>query len=449
MGTVYRVLRPELGRIFALKRLEPDELLTMLLGPEKVRDLFLAEAGRMGALAHPHIAAVTDIGFDGDAPYMVMEYFCADVGTVIGESYEVERRSRPLSPERSFRYVLQTLAGLERMHYAGIIHRDIKPFNLMLDEEDRIKIIDLGLSRLRGEVQQTPSNLKVGSPYYTAPELEQDPDRADHRADLYSVGVLLYRLLTGILPDLDPERKQGRVTLEPLGSSFFSTALHTDPEKRFQTAAAMREAVQALRGDWLKTRERFCVLPDEEPNRPAPLQRVRATPVRTGPVSAERVFDLGSAGEPVTRWHNRFEKETQGWTDRRTGLFWAERVSPFPLPRRESARYLDDLRRETGIAGFRLPTVDELLTLLAPRNGLKDFCSLPLPAASGKRVWSADFRSHVSGWYVDLEGGYVGHQDETCRFFLLAVATISGPDISLHLPEEETPGEANSTKEEK
>lgn len=419
---MYRVLRPELGRIFALKRLEPNELLTMLLGENEVRRLFLAEAERMGSLMHPHIAAVTDIGTDRGAPYMVMEYFCADVGTVIGESYEVERRSRRLSPEKGFRYVLQTLAGLERMHFAGIVHRDVKPFNLMLDDEDRVRIIDLGLSRLRGEVRETPRNLKVGSPYYTAPELEADPDMADHRADLYSAGVLLYRLLTGVLPELDPGRQEVSRITAVVGRSFFTTALHTDPVHRFQTASKMRHAVEELQEAWAEKREDFCSF-DLRESFSAPSAGVRSTPMKTGPVPARSVFDLGPAGEPRTAWENRFKKNSSGWYDECTGLLWAGEISPFPLARRNVGPFLDDLQRRTGREGFRLPTVDELLTLLRPRTGLEDFCSLPVPAAAGKRVWSADCRSFVSGWYVDLEGGYVGHQDETCPFHILAVAS--------------------------
>ncbi len=429
MGSVYKVVRPELGRMFALKRLEPNELLTTLLGEKEVLALFLAEARRMGSLDHPNIAPVWDLGRDRGIPYMVMDYFCADVGTVIGESYEVERPSRPVSPEKSFRYVLQTLSGLERMHYAGIVHRDIKPFNLMLDGEDRIRIIDLGLSRLRGEIRQTPRNLKVGSPYYTAPELERDPDHADHRTDLYSVGVLLYRLLTGMLPDLDPARKKGTDIEETIRSSFFPIALHADPEKRFQSAADMRDAVRNVRARWRKSKERFCTFSDPEGGRATPVD-IRSTPRKTGPLPAERVFDLGPAGEPITVWDNRFRRDPRGWIDERTNLLWAGELSPFPLVRKEAEPYLETLRQRTNEAGFRMPTVDELLTLLAPRTRLEDFCSLPLPAASGKRVWSADFRSHISGWYVDLDGGYVGHQDETCAFFILAVASVPAEGLS-------------------
>ena len=425
MGSVYRVLRPELGRIFALKRLEANELLTMLLGEEEVRRLFLAEAERMGSLVHPHIAAVTDIGTDRGAPYMVMEYFCADVGTVIGESYEVERRSRPLSPEKGFRYTLQTLAGLERLHFAGIVHRDIKPFNLMLDDEDRIRIIDLGLSRLRGEVRETPGNLKVGSPYYTAPELEAVPDSADHRADLYSVGVLLYRLLTGVLPELDPGKKEASRIAPVVRSSFFSTALHHDPTCRFQSAFEMRQAVEALQVEWSLKRNDFCTF-DPRESASAPPVEVRSNPKKTGPVAPGAVFDLGPYGEPKTAWDNRFKKSSPGWYDESTGLLWAAEISPFPLPRRDAASFLGRLQHRTGNTGFRLPTVDELLTLLSPRAELEDFCTLPVPAESGRRVWSADYRSFVSGWYVDLSGGYVGHQHESCPFHILAVTSFSG-----------------------
>ncbi|MGD8646449.1 MAG: serine/threonine-protein kinase, partial [Desulfobacterales bacterium] len=224
MGSVYKVLREDLGRIMALKVLQPREILETILGAEELRSRFIHEARAMAARDHRNVAAVWDLGDTGDTLFMAMEYYCMNLGTLIGESYIVENPSRSLPPLTALDYTRQTLAGLACLHRAGIIHRDIKPFNLMLTGDGCIKIIDLGLSKVRGEVRPTPRSLKVGSPYYAAPEQESNPEAVDNRADLYSVGVLLHRLATGLLPGED-----GRPVEHPLLSKiwqdFFCRAL--------------------------------------------------------------------------------------------------------------------------------------------------------------------------------------------------------------------------------
>ena len=199
MSKVYKVEVPVVGKILALKLLAPPEVLTNTIGPDALKELFRAEATALARLHHPNIVSVCDYGSHQGMPYYVMEYFYNSVAHIIGESALPENPSRPLPIEQCIELLRQTLQGLERLHAANIIHRDIKPFNLLLDQQNTVKICDFGLSKLRGESVPLPAQLKVGSPWYAAPEQETDPDGIDERADIYAAGITLQRMLTGQL----------------------------------------------------------------------------------------------------------------------------------------------------------------------------------------------------------------------------------------------------------
>ena len=158
----------------------------------------------MAGLNHPNIVSIHDYDQDRGKRFYVMDFYANNLGTMMGESYTVESPSRPIPVDRAIGYTRQYLEGIRCLHDAGIVHRDIKPFNLLVTPRDTVKICDFGLSKLRGETDAGPGNLKVGSPYYAAPEQERDPNSVDERADLYPVGVMLYRMLTGRLPSNQP-----------------------------------------------------------------------------------------------------------------------------------------------------------------------------------------------------------------------------------------------------
>ena len=124
----------------------------------------------MAGISHPNILAILDADDGAGQPYYVMDYHCNSLGQEIGETWRTDRPSRPLPVERAVSCSLQILKGLSRLHHAGIVHRDIKPFNILLTAEDQVKICDFGLSRRRGEKFGAPATLKVGSPFYAAPE---------------------------------------------------------------------------------------------------------------------------------------------------------------------------------------------------------------------------------------------------------------------------------------
>ena len=174
MGKVYKVELPAIGKIAALKLLDPDPVVAKLLGIERLRNLFISEARTMSGVNHPNIVAIHDFDWHAEKPFYVMDFFANNLGAMIGESYRTEVPSRRIVVDKALDYTRQTLDGLACLHDAGIYHRDIKPFNLLVTAWDTIRICDFGLSKLRGEAYAGPANLNVGSPYYAAPEQEKN-----------------------------------------------------------------------------------------------------------------------------------------------------------------------------------------------------------------------------------------------------------------------------------
>ncbi|PRQ03592.1 Serine/threonine-protein kinase PK-1 [Enhygromyxa salina] len=200
MGAVYRATRLEDRREVALKTMLPD-----LCASEDALRRFEREARAIARIDHENFVKVLDSGrTDDDMRYLVMEY-------LQGRSLRsVAKAEAPLEPTRALRIVRDLLRGLEHAHAAGVVHRDLKPDNVLLvatkGERERPKILDLGLARLiddddggEGGTRLTRRGTVFGTPAYMAPE-QALGEEADARADLYAVSVMLYQLLTGQLP---------------------------------------------------------------------------------------------------------------------------------------------------------------------------------------------------------------------------------------------------------
>ncbi len=271
MSRVFKVEIPPIGKIVALKLLDPHPVLVDVLGEQPLRELFLAEARLLAALNHPNIAAIRDYEESGGRPFYVMDYFFANLGALIGEPARAEEPSRPIRPDLALELTRQTLEGLACLHHHGIVHRDIKPYNLLIDEQGTVKICDFGLSRLRGEpAAASMKHLKVGSPWYAPPEQETDPDAVDARADLYAAGVTFYRLLTGSLPGARPRPPSAfNADLDAEWDTFVGRATAARPADRFADAGRMRKALDALEHSWRRRREQVCRLAPPQPT-PAP-----------------------------------------------------------------------------------------------------------------------------------------------------------------------------------
>ena len=187
MGTVFRAVDETLDRDVAVKVLNPE------LTDTDVMKRFRTEATTLAKLNHPEIATIHEIYRSDSDLLMVMEL-------IRGETLDhLSLRSGPLPPERAAYLVAQVLGALDHAHRAGIVHRDLKPANVMVTEHGGIKIMDFGIARVAGAEHLTNDGHMMGTPAYMAPEqvLAKEVDR---RADIYSCGVVFYRLLTGKLP---------------------------------------------------------------------------------------------------------------------------------------------------------------------------------------------------------------------------------------------------------
>ncbi len=254
MGRVHLARDPVIGRNVALKviSIRPD------LSEEEAgqyRERFLREAQAAGALIHPNIVAVHDIGQDpaSGSPYIVMEH-------VPGRDLKKVILSRaPLPPDEAVGIVVQIAQALDYAHRRGIVHRDIKPANVLITDQGRVKITDFGVARLPGS-DLTRSDQFVGSPGFMSPEqLKGAP--VDGRADLFSLGVILYELLTGKAPfegetvsevlyriSTQPAEppSEAHSGVSPDFDRVLEKALSKDPEGRFQTGREMVDALVPL-----------------------------------------------------------------------------------------------------------------------------------------------------------------------------------------------------------
>jgi len=188
MATVELAHDTELDRPVAIKRLAEN-----LAANEEYKQRFLREARLAARLSHPNIVGVYDAGAENGIPYIVMEY-------VEGETVsDLLRHRGRLEPEEAVALGLQACSGLETAHDAGLVHRDIKPQNLLITPDGTLKIADFGIARSLDGTQLTQAGTVLGTAAYLAPEQARG-EEATPAADVYALGVVLYQLLTGRLP---------------------------------------------------------------------------------------------------------------------------------------------------------------------------------------------------------------------------------------------------------
>lgn len=237
MGLVYRAVQKNLGRTVALKVLSPE-----LSADSDFVERFTREARALALLNHPNIVAVYDSGIHERVPYLVMEY-------VEGSSLRALMGSSGLSAERALEIVVQICDALQYAHSQGVVHRDIKPENILVDREGRVKVADFGLARLAEPrtSQVTRSSVILGTPHYMAPEQIENPAAVDHRADLYSLGVILYEMLTGGLPLGRFEAPSRKAKLSRWLDPVVLKSLEKDPALRYQSATQMKERLSRMK----------------------------------------------------------------------------------------------------------------------------------------------------------------------------------------------------------
>ena len=252
MGVVYLARDPKIGRLVAIKTIS---LLCEDYAEERqYRDRFILEARAAGKLSHPGIVTIFDIGEEVETPYIVMEYVSGQaLSTMMWQG------SKKLSLPMSLRIIQQTAEALDYAHSRGVVHRDIKPQNILISEEGNPKITDFGIAKFTRAHLTVPGQV-LGSPAYIAPE-QLNGEAVDGRSDLFSLGVILYTLLAGYRPfqgnsamtvcfkvanHNPPSVTAFDTELPPQLDAIVSRAIAKNPAERYQTGREMAAVIAQL-----------------------------------------------------------------------------------------------------------------------------------------------------------------------------------------------------------
>jgi serine/threonine protein kinase len=251
-AVLYKAVQTSLDRAVAVKKLHPH-----LTNDPNFTRRFTLEAKAAASLDHENIVHVIDFGIDNDAYHIVMEY-------VEGESLQqVIEKWAPIPPEFALAITYQILLGLEHAHNKGIVHRDIKPGNIMLTQYGRVKITDFGLAKLiQSNIQETAANSILGTPLYMSPE-QAFGESVDKRSDLFSLGTVLYEMLTGkqpfsgenymgviqnIINKSVPSPKRFNVDIPQPIQAMLSRALSKNRDARFPDSTQFRKQIEKYLG---------------------------------------------------------------------------------------------------------------------------------------------------------------------------------------------------------
>src|SRR3954467_12946024 len=232
MGAVYKARQKHLDRLIAIKVIPPEAAKDPAFA-----ERFAREARALARLHHPNIVLVYDFGQSGDIYYLLMEY-------VDGVDLRRAQQASRLSPSEALAIVPQICDALQYAHDQGVVHRDIKPENVLLDRAGHVKIADFGLAKMLGKSPDnftlTATQQVMGTPRYMAPEQIEKPTSVDHRADIYSLGVVLYEMLTGELPIGRFQPPSQKVQLDVRIDHVVLRALEKEPDRRYQRASEVK-----------------------------------------------------------------------------------------------------------------------------------------------------------------------------------------------------------------
>jgi formylglycine-generating enzyme required for sulfatase activity/tRNA A-37 threonylcarbamoyl transferase component Bud32 len=307
MTTVYLAVQENLDRLVAIKVLDPE-----LLRDENIAKRFIKEAQAAAKLSHPNITTIHDVGRTGQYYYIVMEYLA-------NGSLQDRIRRGPLPAQESLTIIRQVASALQYAHDKGYIHSDIKPENILFRKDGIPVLVDFGIARAMGEASKLAmTSVLIGTPYYMSPEQGRGQE-VDARSDLYSLGIVLYEMLTGKVP-YEAENTVGIVIKhiqEPVTvfsgnlSSYqplFEKLLAKDPDQRFQTAGELLVAIDVFSAGV----QNFAPQEPKPPQKAAPPPRpavvkktptpskmprsagaIRKSPVHISPADKQRKLVIG------------------------------------------------------------------------------------------------------------------------------------------------------------
>lgn len=279
-GTVYRAWDATTGQIVALKVLHPH-----LARDASILERFHREAHLAAAVTHPNITQIFEVGRDGDHHFISMEFLPLSIDSLI----ESQRR---LPIERAADICYQTALALTEAHRVGVIHRDIKPQNLLLAPDGMVKVTDFGIARATALTTMTRTGAVMGTPRYMAPEQAQGKG-VDIRSDIYSLGIVLYELLAGDTPfdattpwevirqhiEVRPQSvRRARPEVPRELGRVVERCLEKDPARRYQTPAEVAHALRAFVPS-VRTQRR--------PLTPQSLQRPATLRPHTSPIARD------------------------------------------------------------------------------------------------------------------------------------------------------------------
>ncbi len=238
MGVVFRARQRRLDRVVALKLLAPE-----LARDPSFAERFVREARALARLNHPNIVGVYDFGERDGLFYLLLEF-------VDGVGLRDVLRAGSLGAREALALVPEICSGLQYAHERGVVHRDVKPENLLLDRDGHVKIADFGLAKIVAPGEQagalTRTSQVMGTPHYIAPEQIRTPLAVDHRADIYSLGVVLYEMLTGDLPLGPFEPPARRLGLDVRLDDVVLKTLEREPDRRYQRADHVATDVEGI-----------------------------------------------------------------------------------------------------------------------------------------------------------------------------------------------------------
>ncbi|MGB6866585.1 MAG: serine/threonine-protein kinase, partial [Candidatus Aminicenantaceae bacterium] len=265
MGKVYKVLDKEVKAKIALKLIKPE-----IASDKKTIERFRNELKTARDISHKNICRMYDLNKEEGSYYITMEY-------VSGEDLKsFIRRSEKLTIGKAITVAKEVCEGLTEAHRLGVVHRDLKPSNIMIDREGNVRIMDFGIARSLSTKGITGAGVMIGTPEYMSPEQVEGKD-VDHRSDIYSLGVILYEMLTGRVPfegdtalavamkhkgDMPKDPKELNPQIPDDLNSVILKCLEKDKEKRFQSAEEFRSELENIEKG-IPTTER--VIPERKP----------------------------------------------------------------------------------------------------------------------------------------------------------------------------------------